>query len=235
MIIGVPREVKDQEYRVSVVPAGVKALAAEGHRLLVEGGAGEGSGIGDEEYRGAGATVVARERLFGESELIVTVKEPVAEEYDLLCPGQLLFTFLHLASDLTLTKLLGEREITAVAYETIEDDAGALPLLAPMSEVAGKLAVQVGAALLQKNRGGPGILLGGVPGVRHGRVAILRGGTVGTNAARVALGLAIVITVSTAAFAQSPVAVPDAFTARSGLLQQIEAPGVLENDYDSGG
>ena len=189
MIIGVPREVKDQEYRVSVIPAGVKALTAEGHRLLVESGAGEGSGIGDEEFLAAGADLVSRERLFGESELIVKVKEPVAEEYGLLGPGQLLFTFLHLASNRKLTELLCEREITAVAYETIEDDAGALPLLAPMSEVAGKLAVQVGAGLLQKNRGGPGILLGGVPGVRHGRVAILGGGTVGTNAARVALGL----------------------------------------------
>jgi alanine dehydrogenase len=189
MIIGVPREVKDQEYRVSVVPAGVQALAADGHRILVEAGAGEGSGIGDEEFRGAGAAIVSRERLFEESELVVKVKEPVAEEYGLLHPGHLLFTFLHLASDRKLTELLIGRETTAVAYETIEDDAGGLPLLAPMSEVAGKLAVQVGAGLLQKNRGGPGILLGGVPGVRHGRVAILGGGTVGTNAARVALGL----------------------------------------------
>ncbi len=189
MIIGVPREVKDQEYRVAVVPAGVQALADDGHRLLVERFAGEGSGIGDEAFRDAGAVIVSRESLFEESELIVKVKEPVADEYGLLRPGQLLFTFLHLASDRQLTELLSEREITAVAYETIEDDSGGLPLLAPMSEVAGKLAVQVGAGLLQKNRGGPGILLGGVPGVRHGRVTILGGGTVGTNAARVALGL----------------------------------------------
>jgi len=189
MIIGVPKEVKDQEYRVAVVPSGVRALAGKGHRVLVETGAGEGSGIADGDYAGAGAELTDRENLFRDSGLVVKVKEPVREEYSFLRPGMTLFTFLHLASCRELTEALMERGVTAVAYETIENDAGELPLLAPMSEVAGKLSVQVGAALLQKNRGGPGILLGGVPGVGHGRVAILGGGTVGTNAARVALGL----------------------------------------------
>jgi alanine dehydrogenase len=189
MIIGVPKEVKDQEYRVAVVPGGVRALSDKGHRVLVEAGAGEGSGIGDGEYVEAGAEIVDKELLFKEGELVVKVKEPVEEEYHLLRPGLILFTFLHLASDRARTSALMDRGVTAVAYETIESETGGLPLLAPMSEVAGKLSVQVGAALLQKNRGGPGILLGGVPGVRHGRVAILGGGTVGTNAARVALGL----------------------------------------------
>ncbi len=195
MIIGVPKEVKDQEHRIAVVPAGVQTLCGEGHRLLVERGAGEGSGIPDSELAGAGADLVDRERLFRESELVVKVKEPVPAEYDLLRPGMTLFTFLHLASNRRLTEVLAQNQVAAVAYETIEDEGGGLPLLAPMSEVAGKIAVQVGAAYLQKNHGGPGILLGGVPGVRHGRVAVLGGGTVGTNAARVALGLGAAVTI----------------------------------------
>jgi alanine dehydrogenase len=189
MIIGVPKEVKDQEYRVAVVPSGVKALADKGHRVLVERGAGEGSGLTDGDYSSAGAELVDGASLFRDSDLVVKVKEPAREEYSLLRPGQTLFTFLHLASSRELTEALVERGVTAIAYETIETAAGELPLLGPMSEVAGKLSVQIGAALLQKNRGGPGILLGGVPGVGHGRVAILGGGTVGTNAAKVALGL----------------------------------------------
>lgn len=195
MLIGVPKEVKDQEYRVAVVPAGVQALARDGHRILVETGAGEGSGIGDESFLEAGAEITRKERLFGECELVVKVKEPVEEEYGLLRPGQILFTFLHLASDRRLTEVLVEKRVTALAYETVEKDSGELPLLAPMSEVAGRLASQVGASLLQKNRGGPGILLGGVPGVRHGRVAVIGGGTAGTNAARVALGLGASVTI----------------------------------------
>lgn len=189
MIVGVPKEVKDQEYRVSMVPAGVQALREKGHRVLVEHGAGEGSAVTDEDYVEAGAEMLDRNTLFGESELVVKVKEPTPSEYSLLRPGMILFTFLHLASSRELTEALMAAGVSAVAYETIEDEEGNLPLLGPMSEVAGKLSVQIGASLLQKNRGGPGILLGGVPGVAHGRVVILGGGTVGTNAARVALGL----------------------------------------------
>lgn len=195
MRIGVPREVKDQEHRVALVPAGAEALVAAGHAVLVETGAGAGSGIPDGEFLAAGAEITEKEFLFAESDLVVKVKEPVPAEYPFLRPGLLLFTFLHLASDRALTDALRSREVTAVAYETIEGEGGELPLLAPMSEVAGKLSVQVGASLLQKNRGGTGILLGGVPGVRHGRVAVLGGGTVGTNAARVALGLGAAVTI----------------------------------------
>jgi alanine dehydrogenase len=195
MIIGVPKEIKDQEYRVAAVPAGVGALAAQGHRVLVEEGAGIGSGIEDDAFAAAGAGIVDRPALFAEAEIIIKVKEPLPEEYDLLREGQVLFTFLHLAADAELTRRLMARGITAVGYETISLEEGELPLLAPMSEVAGKLAAQVGAGLLQKNNGGPGILLGGVPGVRHGRVTVLGGGTVGTNAARVALGLGAEVTI----------------------------------------
>ncbi len=195
MRIGIPKEVKDQEHRVALVPAGAEVLAEAGHTVLVEAAAGEGSGIPDGEYADAGARIASKEELFAESDFVVKVKEPVPEEYPLLRPGMRLFTFLHLASDRPLTEALMEKEVEAVAYETIEGEGGDLPLLAPMSEVAGKLSVQVGASLLQKNRGGTGILLGGVPGVRHGRVTILGGGTVGTNAARVALGLGAAVTI----------------------------------------
>jgi alanine dehydrogenase len=195
MIIGVPKEIKDQEYRVAAVPAGIRALTTRGHNLFVEEGAGAGSGLDDGEFAAAGARIVNRTTLFAEAEIIVKVKEPLPEEFDLLRPGQLLFTFLHLAADRDLTVALMGRGVTAVAYETIALENGELPLLAPMSEVAGKLAAQIGAGLLQKNNGGPGILLGGVPGVRHGRVTILGGGTVGTNAARVAIGLGAEVTI----------------------------------------
>lgn len=195
MIIGVPKEVKDQEYRVALVPAGVGALVREGHRILVETGAGEGSGVGDGDFLEAGAEIAGKEEIFRDCGLIVKVKEPVPEERELLRPGQVLFAFLHLAADRGLTEALMTGGVSAVGYETIGRESGELPLLAPMSEVAGKLAVQVGASLLQKNRGGPGILLGGVPGVRHGRVTVIGGGTVGTNAARVALGLGAEVTI----------------------------------------
>lgn len=195
MIVGVPKEIKDQEYRVAAVPAGIRALTAGGHRLLVEKGAGIGSGLTDDEFADAGAALVDRDTLFADAEIIVKVKEPLSEEFGLLRSGQLLFTFLHLAAARDLTESLMERGVTAVGYETISLDDGELPLLAPMSEVAGKLASQIGAGLLQKNNGGPGILLGGVPGVRHGRVTIIGGGTVGTNAARVAIGLGAEVTI----------------------------------------
>ncbi len=195
MIIGVPQELMDQEFRVGIVPAGVQALKDEGHRVLVEHGAGEGSGFPDGEFSRAGAELTDRERLYGTSNVIVKVKEPLPEEYRFFRRGLILFTFLHLASNRDLTLGLMKGQVTAVGYETIEDKNGELPLLAPMSEVAGKLAVQAGAGYLQKDRGGAGILLGGVPGVRHGHVAILGGGVVGTNAARVALGLGSEVTI----------------------------------------
>ncbi len=195
MLIGVPKEVKDQEYRVALVPAGVRALVGDGHRVLVEAGAGEGSGVGDGDFLEAGGEISGKEEIFRACKLIVKVKEPVPGECEYLQPGQVLLTFLHLAADRGLTETLMAKGVSAVGYETVGRESGELPLLAPMSEVAGKLAVQVGASLLQKNRGGPGILLGGVPGVRHGRVTIIGGGTVGTNAARVALGLGADVTI----------------------------------------
>jgi alanine dehydrogenase len=190
MIVGVPKEIKVGESRVALVPAGAQALADAGHRVLVETGAGAASAIPDDAYRAVGAEVVAdAAAAWSGADLVLKVKEPVAAEFAFLRPGLALFTYLHLAAAPELTRALLERGVTAVAYETVEAPDGSLPLLAPMSEVAGRLATQVGATLLQKDRGGPGILLGGVPGVRHGRVTVLGGGAVGVNAARVALGM----------------------------------------------
>jgi alanine dehydrogenase len=190
MVIGIPKEIKDHEYRVGMTPWGVKALTEAGHRVLVERGAGEGSAISDEEYKQAGAFIITSpERLFGEAQLIVKVKEPLAQEYDLLQKWQILFSYLHLAADRPLTQLLLEREVSAIAYETVAFPNGQFPLLKPMSEIAGRLAIQHGAYYLQRVHGGRGILLSGVPGVERGYVVILGGGTVGTNAARMAIGL----------------------------------------------
>jgi len=195
MIIGVPKEVKIGESRVGVVPAGAQALVDAGNRVLVQSGAGEGSGIPDGDYRAAGAEIVPDAAgVWGGAGMVVKVKEPIAAEYSLLRPGLVLFTYLHLAAVRELTLALVEHEVTAIAYETVEAPDGSLPLLAPMSEVAGRLATQIGATLLQKDRGGPGILLGGVPGVRHGRVTVLGGGAVGVNAARVAVGMGAEVT-----------------------------------------
>jgi alanine dehydrogenase len=195
MIVGVPKEVKSGENRVGAVPAGVQALVDAGNRVLVQAGAGAGSGIPDEDYRAAGAEIVPdAAAAWGSADLVVKVKEPIAGEYALLRPGLVLFAYLHLAAARELTLALLEREVTAIAYETVEAADGSLPLLAPMSEVAGRLATQIGATLLQKDRGGPGILLGGVPGVRHGRVTVLGGGAVGVNAARVAAGMGARVT-----------------------------------------
>lgn len=196
MIVGVPREVKDNEYRVGLLPSGAASLKSSGHSIIVETGAGSGSGFPDSEYRSAGAEVTAdRKHLFDKSEIIVKVKEPTPEEYDLFGPGQIIFTFLHLASSRELTLALMEKKVTAVGYETIETANGELPLLVPMSEVAGKLSVYIGAGYLRKDMGGRGVLLGGVTGVRRGRVCIIGGGVVGTNAARVARGLGAEVTV----------------------------------------
>ncbi len=196
MIIGVPREIKPGENRVAIVPAGVEELTRSGHRVLVEAGAGQGSGILDEEYEAAGAVLCRRpEDIFSDSDLILKVKEPQPSEYAYLRPGQILFTYLHLAPDRGLTLTLLERGVIAIAYETIQLADGSLPLLTPMSEVAGRMAVQVGAQYLEKVYGGRGILLGGVPGVPAAEVVILGGGTVGYNAARVALGMGAHVTV----------------------------------------
>jgi len=196
MIVGVPREVKDRENRVSTTPAGVQEYVARGHTVIVESSAGTGSGFLDEEYAAAGARLAARhEEVFAEADMIVKVKEPVVLEYDLLRPDQLLFTFLHLAADEPLTRALIERKVQAVAYETVQLANGPLPLLTPMSEVAGRMSVQVGAHFLERTYGGRGMLLGGVPGVPGAEVVIVGGGVVGTNAAQIALGMGANVTI----------------------------------------
>lgn len=190
MVIGVPKEIKNNEYRVGIVPAGVEELVGEGHRVLIERGAGEGSGISDQGYISAGAEIVPDpDELWSSADLVMKVKEPLPPEYTRMREGQILFTFLHLAPLPDLGRALKEKNLRAVAYETIQLADGSLPLLAPMSQVAGKMAVQLGAAFLQKERGGEGILLGGVPGTKHGRIVIIGGGAVGINAAKVAYGL----------------------------------------------
>ncbi|MBM4352378.1 MAG: alanine dehydrogenase [Deltaproteobacteria bacterium] len=189
MIIGVPKEIKVQEYRVGVTPAGVQKLSSAGHTVLVQKGAGVGSGLSDEEYVRWGGTVVdTAEEVWGRSEMIIKVKEPIAPEYKLFREGQIIYTYFHLAAVPELAPHLLEKKVAAVAYETIQLPNGNLPLLQPMSEVAGRMAIQVGASCLEKERGGKGVLLGGVPGVRPGKVAIIGGGTVGTHAAKMAMG-----------------------------------------------
>lgn len=190
MIVGVPTEVKDRECRVAATPGGVAEMVTHGHRVLVEAGAGEGSGFSDDAYASAGAEVIpSHAAVFDQSDLILKVKEPIPAEYNLLRENQLLFTYLHLAANEGLTRCLMERKVQAVAYETVQLPGGSLPLLTPMSEVAGRMAVQVGAHYLQRNEGGYGVLLGGVPGVEPANVVVIGGGTVGTNAAQVALGM----------------------------------------------
>jgi len=189
MIVGVPREIKPGEQRVALTPAGAYALSQAGHRVVVERGAGLGSAIRDEEYAGAGAALDSVERVWAEAELVLKVKEPIPEEYPRLRAGQVLFTFLHLAAVPELARALMRAGTIAIAYETVQRGDGSLPLLTPMSEVAGRLAVQEGAFYLGKAHGGRGILLSGVPGVPRGNVAILGAGTVGVNAAKVAVGL----------------------------------------------
>lgn len=195
MIVGVPKETKIREYRVGMTPAGVRSLVSHGHSVLVERGAGEGSGIRDTEYTAQGATVVPSAADAWSAQLVVKVKEPLEPEYGFLRKDLLLYTYLHLAAEPVLTKRLVESGVSAIAYETIATDDGSLPLLRPMSEVAGRMAVQVGATCLEKERGGKGVLLGGVPGTRRGRVVILGGGVVGRNAATIAIGMAAQVTV----------------------------------------
>ena len=196
MIVGLPKEIKDNEYRVGLTPAGVRALTDAGHRVVVERAAGEGSGFDNELYERAGATILdSPDDVWGEAEMIVKVKEPIAPEYPRMREGQLLFTYLHLAPDRELTKQLLERKVTGVAYETITDKRGTLPLLTPMSEVAGRMAIQVGAQYLERMNGGRGVLLGGVPGVMSARVVIIGGGVVGTNSAKIAVGMGAHVTI----------------------------------------
>jgi alanine dehydrogenase len=190
MIVGTPKEIKDNENRVAAIPAGVQALVSRGHKVLVQKGAGAGSGISDQAFEAAGAKMVGMARqVFKDAELILKVKEPLPPEYDLLRPDQILFTYLHLAPDLEQTKALLRRKIVGIAYETVETADGRLPLLEPMSEVAGKMAVHIAAYYLARPLGGRGVLLGGVSGVPPATVVVLGGGIVGYNAARVAAGM----------------------------------------------
>jgi alanine dehydrogenase len=195
VLIGLPKEIKDNEFRVGLTPGAVKMLLARGHQVLVETGAGEGSFITDEEYRAVGGQIVAHADDAWAAEMIVKVKEPVATEYPYLRNDMILFTYLHLASNESLTKALLASGATSIAYETVQTQTGQLPLLIPMSEVAGRMATQVGAGILQKHQGGRGVLMGGVPGVAPADVTILGGGTVGANAARIAVGMGAQVTV----------------------------------------
>ncbi|MEV0311836.1 alanine dehydrogenase [Nonomuraea fuscirosea] len=190
MKVGVPREVKNSEYRVALTPAGVHELVRHGHRVFVEADAGAGSAIPDADFAGAGAVLVPEaDELWGTADLVMKVKEPVAEEYHRLRKGQVLFTYLHLAASAACTRALLESGCTAVAYETVQTPDGALPLLAPMSEVAGRLAAQVGAYHLMRSQGGRGVLMGGVPGVRAAHVVVIGAGVSGMSAAAIALGM----------------------------------------------
>jgi alanine dehydrogenase len=196
MIVGVPKEIKNKENRVGMVIAGVRALTNAGHKVLVQCNAGQGVGITDEDYRKSGATLLASAKeIYDKADMIIKVKEPLPEEYPLLRENQILYTYLHLAADERLTKALMERQIVGIAYETIQPADGSLPLLAPMSAVAGRMATQIGATYLQHDNGGKGLLLGGVTGVERGKVVILGGGVVGINAAKMAVGLGAQVTI----------------------------------------
>ena len=195
MIVGVPKEIKEQEQRVALLPSGAQQLVRQGHAVLIEKDAGLGSGYPDEDYTGAGAQIVsAPDELFARAEMIVKVKEPLAAEFPRLRKGQILFTYLHLAASKPLTQALLKSGVTSVAYETIQV-GNKLPLLEPMSEIAGRMSVVMGAYFLAKHNGGSGVLLGGVPGVLPGRVVVLGGGTSGVNAARMATGLGAAVTI----------------------------------------
>lgn len=197
MIIGVPKEIKNNENRVAVTPAGVKELVGHGHKVYVQATAGEGSGFSDDDYVRAGAEILPTiEETYGIAEMVVKVKEPIEPEYKLVRKGQLLFTYFHFASDRALTEAMLASGATCIAYETVRDRQGRLPLLVPMSEVAGRMSVQEGARFLEKPQGGKGILMGGVPGVKPAKVLVLGGGVVGSNAARMAAGLGADVTIT---------------------------------------
>lgn len=196
MKVGIPKEVKSNEDRVAITPAGVQALTVAGHKVLIESGAGLGSGISDDSFMAAGAEILTvHSEVFEGSEMILKVKEPLPQEYSLLREGQVLFTYLHLASEPELTSVLVEKKVIAIAYETVQLDSGTLPLLMPMSEIAGRMAVQIGAHFLEKPCGSRGILLGGVPGVPAADVVIIGAGTVGANAAKIAVGMGAQVTI----------------------------------------
>ena len=196
MIIGVPKEIKISENRVGLTEAGVKQLVSEGHTVLVQENAGAGSWITNDEYVAAGAKIVPTiQDVYSQSEMIIKVKEPLPDEYDLMKEDQILYTYLHLAAEPKLTQVLCDRKVKAVAYETIQNEDGSLPLLTPMSEVAGRMATQVGAFFMQKDQGGKGVLLGGVTGVERGKVVVIGGGVVGVNAAKMAVGLGADVTI----------------------------------------
>lgn len=195
MIVGVPKEIKNNENRVAITPAGIDALISAGHKVIIETNAGVGSGFTNEEYADHGAEILdTAKEVWSKADMIMKVKEPLAPEYEYFREDLILFTYLHLAPELELTKALMEKKVTAIAYETIQLDNGALPLLTPMSEVAGRMSVQIGAQFLEKPHGGKGVLLGGVPGVPAGNVVIIGGGVVGTNAAKMAIGLGANVT-----------------------------------------
>ncbi|MGA9289450.1 MAG: alanine dehydrogenase [Anaerobacillus sp.] len=194
MYIGIPKEIKNNENRVAITPAGVIALTKAGHHVTVETEAGIGSGFEDNDYREAGATIATDASSVWNQEMVMKVKEPLSSEYAYFREGLILFTYLHLAAEPELTKALKDSGVTAIAYETVVD-RGTLPLLTPMSEVAGRMASQIGAQILEKPKGGKGILLGGVPGVKRGKVTIIGGGVVGTNAAKIAMGLGADVTI----------------------------------------
>ena len=190
MRIGVPKEIKNHEYRIGLTPAGVRELASHGHQVMVQRDGGKAIGLTDELYERAGGTIIdSAEEIFASADMIIKVKEPQPNECEMLREGQILYTYLHLAPDPKQTKGLVDSGCTAIAYETVTDRSGGLPLLAPMSEVAGRMSVQAAAHALEKTQGGRGVLMGGVPGVRPARVVVLGGGVVGTNAARLAIGL----------------------------------------------
>lgn len=196
MIVGVPREIKNNENRVALTPAGVEALRKAGHQVVIENNAGIGSGISNEEYIAAGADILATPaEVFNSADMIMKVKEPLPAEYDLFKDGQLLFTYLHLAPEPELTAALLKKNVVGIAYETVQPADKSLPLLTPMSEVAGRMSIQIGAQFLEKPHGGKGILLGGVPGVAPAKVAIVGGGIVGTNAAKMAIGMGAEVTI----------------------------------------
>lgn len=195
MIIGVPKEIKNNENRVGLTPGGVHAFVEAGHTVKVETSAGDGSYFEDIDYQGAGAEIVDSAEAAWDADMVVKVKEPLKEEFNFFKPGMILYTYLHLAPEIELTQALLDNKVTAIAYETIQAVDGSLPLLAPMSEVAGRMATQIGSEFLQKNKGGKGILLSGVPGVERGNVTIIGGGMAGTNAAKMAIGLGASVTI----------------------------------------
>jgi len=196
MKIGLVKEIKEEEYRVGLTPAGAAEYIAHGHTVAVEAGAGAGSGFADAEYAAAGCMIVAdRRRLFDDAEMIIKVKEPLPEEFALFHDGQILYTYLHLAPDRAQTDALLKAKVIAVAYETLMEDDGSLPLLAPMSQIAGRMAVQEGAKYLERPFGGRGVLLGGVPGIPKGKIAILGAGVAGSNACRTAVGIGASVTI----------------------------------------